>query len=397
MEYAFRNKTAIVGVGISEVGRTLPYGAGAMAVDAIRAAVADAGLQVSDIDGMATFAGGIEYANESPEVDGITKASVYYCVSALGIPSLNWVAEVRGGGPALGPLSAALDAVYTGKANYAVFYRCFCRPKGRPFGIRQELAARGSEQFLLPYGYGNMLQFAAAQLNRLTYDFGLTKEHLAEYVIHCRQQAMLNEHAVVKQPLSMDEYMSSHSIVTPISKYDCDVPLDGAIAFVVTAADRAKDLKQKPVYVSAIKNAAGPDPEWGFHSVPAYAEMASYFAGKDIWQHAGFDAKEAGFAQLYDGFSFFPFVWAAHLGLCKPGEMAEFVVEACRQGKAAKVPVTTNGGCLCEGRLHGMGHIAESVLQLQGRAQERQLPGVQTGVAAIGGFTKCGVIALQNG
>lgn len=396
MGHEFRNKTAIVGLGMSEISRSSSCGAGAMVADAIRSAVADAGLKISDIDGMATYAGGFEYGHISQAIDGIDTSSTLYTVGILGMKSLNWVAEVLGGGPALSPLSAALHAVYTGQCKYAIVYRCLYRPKGRLFGIREEQMARGNEQFLLPYGYGNMIQFAASALNRYFYDYGLKKEHLGEYVIHSRKQAMLNEHAIVKKEISMEEYLSSPYLVEPISKLDCDVPLDGALAVVVTTADRARYLKQKPVFVSAIQNAVGPEPSWGFYSIPEYNEMSSYFACKDLWKNAGFGKEDLGFVQLYDGFSFLPFLWAAHLGLCKPDEMGDYLVEACRQGKKAEIPVTTNGGCLCEGRLHGMGHLMESVLQLQGRAEHRQLHNVHTGVAAIGGFHSCGVIALQN-
>jgi acetyl-CoA acetyltransferase len=394
MSYEFRNKTAIVGVGVSEVSRTVADGAGAMAIDAVRAAVRDAGLSMSDIDGLTTYAGGFEYGHGAG-VDGIEMASVNYMVGALGFESLNWFSETKGGGPALAPLAAALDAVNSGKAKYVVVYRVFSRPKGRQFGVRTENVSRGVEQFLLPYGYGNMLQFAGAICNRVMHDYGLTKQQMGEYVLHSHRQAMLNEHAIIKQEISLEEYLSAPTIVDPLSKLDCDVPVDGALAMVVTTAERAKDLKQKPVYVSAIQNKIGPDPEWGFYTVPEYDQMASNIAIKGFWQNAGFSANEMDFVQLYDGFIYHPFIWTAQLGLCKPNEMGDYLAEAARKGKEAEIPITTNGGCLCEGRFHGVGHVIESVLQLQGRAEQRQLSNVETGVIAVGGFNSCGILGLQ--
>jgi acetyl-CoA acetyltransferase len=391
----FRNKTAIVGVGMSQIGRSLSYGAGAMAVDAVRAAVEDAGLKMSDIDGLTTYAGGYELGHQA-ERDGMDKASIDYMIGALGIDSLEWFSETKGGGPALAPLSAALYAVYAGQAKYAVVYRAFYRPKGRQFGIRNDQEAYGVDQFLLPYGYGNMLQFGSAMFNRFMYNTGVTKEHLGEYVLHCHRQAMLNEHAYIKNELLMDEYLNAPYYVDPLSKLDCDIPLDGAMAMVVTTADRAKDLRQKPVYVSGVKNALGPNASWSFFTSPEHTQFGSYYAGKDIWKRAGFTKNELGFVQLYDGFSVFPFIWAAHLELCKPSEVGDYIAEASRKGKEAEIPITTMGGALCEGRFHGMGHILESVWQLQGRAEQRQLKNVETGIAAVGGFNSCGVIALQS-
>lgn len=395
MHNSFRNKTAIVGIGISEVSRSADSVAGSLAVDAIQAAVNDAGLRLNDIDGMVTYAGGFEYGH-SASLDGIDRVSVDYAVEQLGIKSLNWFAEVKGGGPALSPLSAAVNAVYSGQCKYAVFFRSFYRPKGRRFGVRAENTASGIEQFLLPYGYGNMLQFAASRLTKFMHEFGLKKEQLGEYVLHCHRQAMLNPNAAVQQEITMDEYLDSPYYVEPISRLDADVPVDAALAFIVTTDDRSKDLKQKPVYVSAINNRLGSDPYYGFYAPPEFDEMPNHYVAKDIWERAGFGKDELGFVQYYDGFSYDPFIWAAHLGLCKPEDMGDYIVEAVRKGKEADVPITTMGGCLCEGRLHGMGHLYEAVLQLQGRADQRQLNDVQTGVIAVGGFNSTGVIALRS-
>lgn len=389
MNRAFRNKTAIVGIGMSEIGKSLPCGSGALTVDAIRAAVADAGLQVNDIDGLATYATGTG-------VDGIERASVEYTTEALGLHSLQWFSEVRGGGPILSPLAAALDAVHSGKANYAVVYKCMYRPKGKPTGAAPLAAAKGLEQFAAPYGYGNILQLASMQVTRWMNRYGLTKEHIGELVLHSHRQAMLNDHAVIKQELTMEDYLAAPYYAEPISKLDCDVPLDGATAFLVTTAERARQLRQQPVYVSAIHNAIGSNPSWGFYAVPEFDQMASYVCCKNIWDSAGIQKEDVNFVQLYDGFSYFPFLLASHLGLCKPEEMGDYIAEACRKGKEAPVAVTTAGGSLCEGRLHGGGHLYEAVLQLRGRAAIRQLPQAKAGIATAGGFNSCGVVVLRN-
>ena len=171
------------------------------------------------------------------------------------------------------------------------------------------------------------------------------------------------------------------------------MPVDAAGAVVVTTAERARDLRRPPVFVSAATTGQGPRPDYVFwHD---YTVMASRWAADGLWEMAGLGPQEMDFAQIYDGFAPFIFSWLEDLGFADRSNVGEFVGSgALRLG--GSLPTNTFGGNLSEGRFHGMGHLIEAVRQLRGDAGARQVPNARVGVVASGGLTMAGALVLHN-
>ena len=182
------------------------------------------------------------------------------------------------------------------------------------------------------------------------------------------------------QPITVDDYMNARVIADPISILDCDIPVDGVAAFVFTSAERARDLPHPPVYVrgfgqgSPITLTSGT--VWTLDEMVEGGRVAS----ERLWESSGLGVTDIDLPQLYDGFSPFIYLWLESLGFCPQGEAHNFVQDgAIRTGSG--LPIVSGGGALGNGRLHGIPQMLECYLQLSGRAGERQLPGMEVGLA----------------
>ena len=358
MDPSLRNKTAIVGVGYTAMerksGRSLPD----VAMEAAKNAIADAGLTPADIDG---YAGTPKAPNASAlHWDGVDEISERYMASALGL-NLRWASDFNRGvvGDAV---AAAIQSLVTGTANYVVCLRAMYERPGVRYAASESSASGGPEQFTAPYGVG--IGAMAMWLQRYMHDYGATREELFDVVSALRGHAQLNPYAYWRgKPLTLDDYLSSRWVYEPMCLYDYDIPVTGAGAVVLTTADRAKDLPHRPAYVS------------GFVSTRERGD--AIFEASDI----GREAVQA--AQLYDGFSPVVWKWLEELGFADRGEAHEFTRDG-RIAHGGALPVTTFGGSQGEGRLHGMGHVREGAMQVMGRADERQVPGLENCLVALG-------------
>jgi acetyl-CoA acetyltransferase len=386
----------ITGVGMSTICRRTGIAGIDLTAAAARAAIADAGLRPADIDGIASM-------GDTP---------VGEAARALGIDPA-W----RGGGfdtgGLLSPLMSAFIAVGTGQARHVVVYRTVqmmggsilpqpgtarastARP-GAPADPGERPAPPTAPDWMSPlltmhaYSAANWL---AMHCRRHMHLYGTTKEQLGWLAVNSRRNAALNPAAAYQEPMTLDDYLAARLISDPLSLLDCDVPVDGSIAMVVSAADRAGDGPNRPVRVEAIGGSQG---KGGWDQRPDYPKMASTDAAAQMWSRTSLTPRDVDVAELYDGFTFLTFAWLEALGLCGDGEAGPFVEGGKRIALDGELPLNTYGGQLSAGRMHGYWVVHEAVLQLRGAAGARQVPGAEVAVVSAGGGPIAGCILLTS-
>ena len=378
----FEHRAVISGVGQSAIGRQIDRSGFQLTIDAIVAAVADAGLRLDDIDGLAMFPGGGQ-AN----LPGYANGNLYEVQDALRITTSWRQGQVEGMSlPFYGPA----QAVASGQAHHAVIWRTVkegsaARNAGRrpAYGsIHPE--AEGPLAWLLPVGALSPVCQVAPFATRYMHDFGVTREQLGWIPVTQRAYAALNPDAVYRTPLSLDDYLASRMISTPMCLYDCDVPADGATAIVVSSIDAAADLRA-PVRIEAMAGVIDQRPSWD-----QWADMSrvGYATAEAMWKRTQLGPADVDVAQLYDGVTIEVVWWLEAMGFCGPGEAGAYVEGGKRIGPGGELPVNTWGGQLSGGRLHaGFGHTVEAVRQLRGEAGDRQVADAQVAALTnVGGF-----------
>lgn len=368
---------------------------GVLAAEACRAAIADAGLDVSQIDGVACVPEQ-HLIVDRPTYDGTDFVTCQSVIRSLGI-NARWGENVNG---MVGrSLVAALAAVQAGLCNYAVVFRAMHNPSG-PYGLTSIQSAHGPLQFEMPYGVYPPNIFAQLwHRYQHIYSSG-SREQMATFAIQMRQNGLLWEHSYWAQynpkPLTVDEYLTARMVSTPLSIFDCDIPVQGCGAFVVTTADRAADLPHNPAYVRGIAASTFSRPD-GILSFTLEHEMAcgSRLAA-DLWRDSHLRAQDVSLANLYDGFSIIALLWLEAMSLCGKGESFEFIQDG-RIGLDGALPLNPSGGNLGVGRLHGVTHMLDSVLQVMGRAGPRQVPNVDLALTTIGPLSRATAILLGSG
>ncbi|MGH7916131.1 MAG: thiolase C-terminal domain-containing protein [Candidatus Binataceae bacterium] len=376
-----RGKTAIVGIGYSEITRRPQKPLGLLAVDASRAAMADAELAPDLIDGLATYP-------ESPFAgagnrDGEDVVSVAYIINHLPLAAdLKWYAQIETGMIA-SPIIEAVNALIAGACHYVLVWRALHRPRRRAGGAGGAARASGGAQFVAPYGCNSIVQWHALAWQRYMHRYGANREALAALALNSRRNANLNPRAFFyREPMTHADYFNSRWIAEPLCLYDCDVPVDGAVALIITTADRARDLARPPAYIAGYGQNTSSRRTLLHYALDDYMVCGSSLAQK-LWSSAGLSPTDMDAAELYDGFNPSTLYWLEAAGFCPQGEGGAFV----RSGAIAldgELPLNTFGGSLSEGRLHGMGHVAEAVYQVTGRAGEHQIQGAEA-VCAIDG------------
>jgi acetyl-CoA acetyltransferase len=373
---------AICGVGYSEIGRALDRTVGSMTLEACRAALDDAGLKPKDVDGMATYPAGID------------SVASFYASEGLGVPRLNWFEDLAGWMPAaVTPVIAASDAVARGLCDVALAFRSVKRHRGRPPGIGFTARVPGDMQFRAPFGDPMTSQWLAMWARRHMHEFGTTEQQLGTIGVTFRAHASKNPHAPLRDPITLDDYFASRIVTTPFRLLDCDFPVDGAGAVVITTLERARDLAKPAVRVLAGEFASGPRPDWDQWEDLTY--MASKYCAENLWRRSGVQPDEVDVAEVYDGFSWLALCWLEDLGFCKKGEGGPFIEEG-NIALGARLPTNTHGGSLSAGRLHAITHVVECVQQLRGECGDRQVQGARTGVVTAGGGTMAGALLFAS-
>ncbi|MFE3650955.1 lipid-transfer protein [Streptomyces sp. NPDC059152] len=346
-------RAAVVGIGATEFSKDSGRSELKLAVEAVHAALTDAGLTPADVDGLVTFT-----MDTNPEIT---------VAQAAGIGELTFFSRVHyGGGAACATVQQAALAVATGLADVVVCYRAFNERSGRRFGAgvqQREPSAEGTALgWNLPFGLLTPASWVAMAAQRYLHTYGLTPDAFGHVAVTDRRHAARNPAAYFHgRPITLADHAASRWIVEPLRLLDCCQETDGAQALVVTSAERARDLPHPPAVITAAAQGAG----------RAQEQMTSFYrddltglpemnvVARQLWRTAGLTPAEIDVAILYDHFTPFVLMQLEEFGFCGRGEAADFVA-------ADALPLNTHGGQLGEAYLHGMNGIAEGVRQLRG-------------------------------
>jgi acetyl-CoA acetyltransferase len=379
----------ITGIGMSEVGVRLTRSALGLTVDAVREAIADAGLTLDQIDGVSTYPGKMQ------AFLGFSPVSTDDVIEVLGLKT-RWHAGTGEATAQLGAITDAASAVKAGQARHVIAFRtvyeaaALARPDEYP-PMQRRTDVTGGSQWVSPFGAFSAACWTAQFATRHMKRYGLTREQLAQVAINDHRNAVLNPRAIVRAPLTMDTYMSARMITTPFCLYDCDRFTDASTVVIVSAGDALDEVKSQPVRIAA---SAGSLERYSWDQ----AEWASaYPTGRDLWKNTDYSAKDVDTVQFYDGFAFQPITWLEGLGFCEVGEGGRFIEGGTRIARDGELPMNTGGGQLGWGRLHGFGFAYESVVQLRGQGGARQIPGdPQVAVATSGGGPMAAALLLAK-
>ena len=396
---SYFEKDAIVsGLGISRIGRKTGIPGLELTMEAVREAIADAGLTPDDIDGFSTF--GDTLPSEVVDALGNQATDVGIGFGTAGV---------------LTPFMSAIAAVAEKRARHVLVYRTVQMLGGAMTGSTAspllapladpplEPRLPGTRRKLKPFEDINALlaahaysaaNWVAMHCRRHMELYGTTREQLGWLAINSRRNAGLNPRAAFRDPMTMDDYLTSRPISTPLGLFDCDVPIDGAIALVVSHADYAADCPNPAVRIEAIGGAYGSD---GWFHRDDFPKMASSEAAAEMWSRTDLTPSDVDVAEIYDGFTFLTFAWLEALGFCGDGEAGPFVEGATRIALDGELPLNTYGGQLSAGRMHGYWLVHEACLQLRGQAGDRQLAQrPEVAVAAAGGGPIAGCMVLTR-
>ena len=386
-------RSVISGIGQSDVGRRLNRDALDLTIDAALAAIADAGLHPADIDGLASYPGGVS------GFAGFSGPGTPTVQDALRL-SLNWHGGGAEGPAQLQAIVNAVMAVSSGLARHVLVYRTVTEATAQGAAPRAGIgvgttAVGGTHQWLLPFRSYSAANWLAMYAQRHFHEFGTTRAQLAQIALNARGNAARNPNAVYREPLSMEDYMAARMISTPFCLYDCDVPVDGSTALVVSVAEHATAVDHPVARVEAVGTALRGRPSWDQWA--DMTTMPAHDAAKHLWSRTDLRPADVNVAELYDGFSFLAMVWLEALGFCGHGESGAFIDGGKRIALDGELPLNTNGGQLSAGRLHGFGFAHEAVVQLRGEGGERQVPGgPEVAVVANGGGPLAGCMLLTR-
>jgi acetyl-CoA acetyltransferase len=251
----------------------------------------------------------------------------------------------------------------------------------------------GDLQSLLTYHAYSAANWLAMHARRHMYLYGTTKQQLGWLAINSRRNAALNDRAAYRDPITMADYLDARPVSDPFGLLDCDVPVDGSIAVVVSSADYAPDTPNPPVRVQAMGGSEG---EGGWANRRDYPKMASIDAARELWSKTDLKPSDVDVVELYDGFTFLTFAWLEALRFCADGESGPFVEGGERIALTGELPVNTYGGQLSAGRMHGYWVLHEACLQLRGQAGDRQVDGAEVATISIGGGPIAGCVLLTS-
>jgi len=366
---SLKNKVAIVGVGESDIGKVPGMSGLGLNTQASKRALDDAGLNVRDIDGLLTA-----YSFTEP----YTMLGSSLC-EYMGLRPRLCASIVAGGSSPGLMLRHAAQAIACGTADTVLV----CAGENRATGLGRDaaiaaLTAVGHPQFEQPYG-GSIPGFYAMVANRHMHEYGTTREQLASVAVNTRAHAMLHPRAQMKAPLTMDQVLAAKPIADPLGMLDCCLISDAAGAFVVTSAERARDLRMKPIYLLGIGEKHTHE---HIMCAPSLTQFGAVESSRAAYQMAGVQPSDIDIAELYDCFTIVPIIELEELGLCEPGRGGAFF-ERGQARIGGKLPVNTHGGMLSHahaGAAGGLFGIVEAVRQLRGDQGERQVHGAKLAI-----------------
>jgi acetyl-CoA acetyltransferase len=363
-------RATIVGIGQTEFAKSIDRSELALACDAVLSACEDSGLAATDLDGATRY-----------DVEQVTDWDLFY---ALGIPHSNFFAGTPSGGGGVANLVVlAALAVETGMAKHVVAFRSRKRGRSSAFGSGPNEGGRpwakagnrpgATRQWHHVFGLASPAQEMAIIARRHMHVYGTKAEHFGMQAVAQRQHAATNPAAIMRQPITLDDWWQARMIADPIRLVDCSLENDGAVALIVTTAERARDLRQPPVFVQG-----GAE---GEH--PIHVELAVYFAetgdfsgkvtggrsiGRRLFQSAGLAPDDVDVAMIFDHFTMAVPLTLEQYGFCGEGEGGPFIESGATRWPGGRLPVNTHGGSNGEAFIHGVNHLAEAVRQVRGTA-----------------------------
>lgn len=375
-----RDQVAVVGVGTTEYGRNLDRSTLSLGLEAAMKAIEDAGIDKQQVDGIC--GGGLRTT--------FTRDANYLSIQeALGIKETNWVLQSW--------LGAAFvfgaEAVFSGTCDFALVVQAYQRDGGMSKSAKNDALRARSTSFGMRGGWGEYLWRAesyAAWAGRYMHDYSAPREVFGLLAVNNRTNASRNEGAGLRTPITMDDYLSARMIREPLGMLDFDYPIDCAEAVLLTTAEKAKDLKQKPVYVDSITFG---QPEKGAdrYENGNWAEVAPWIAMRKLWSKSDFTVADMDLFYPYDGFSPIAINFTEAAGFCGEGEAWNLFQDSWLKGEKrlklnGKTYMHTGGGSLSHGRAGGFNYYTEAVRQLRGDAGAHQIQGVKTALFGIGSF-----------
>jgi acetyl-CoA acetyltransferase len=356
-------RAAIAGIGATEFSKNSGRSEWRLAVECIQAALDDAGLDRSEVDGLATLT-----METNPEI---------YVAQAMGLGDLTFFSRIHyGGGGTCGVVQQAALAVAAGVADVVVCYRAFNERSGMRFGsgIMSDTQAPTTESlrysWLAPYGLRTPASWIALFAQSYLHKYGASTESFGQVAVASRKHAANNPHAYFHgRPITLEDHQASRWIAEPLRLLDCCQETDGGQALVVTSVERARTLRHPAAVIRAAAQGSAPQqhPMTSYYrdDLSGIPEMGVVAA--QLWRTSGLSPADIDAAILYDHFTPFVLVQLEELGFCGRGEAPGFVKDGNIELGGA-LPVNTNGGQLGEGYLHGMNGVAEAVRQLRGTA-----------------------------
>lgn len=360
---------AIAGIGRTAYSKRSGRTTRAMAVEACRGALADAGLDIADVDGMCTYA-----VNDSAHPMAVAWA--------LGRDELSWANSMFGGGNLVADqIATAAAVVEAGLCRAVLVYRSLNGRSGHRFGtVEGPMQVDGEFQFDAPSGFLVPPQWFAMWARRHSHVYGSTSEDLGHIAITERNHAGPNPHAVRREPLTMDAYLAGRWVAEPFRVHDCTSEVDGAVAILIAGEDVARDCAPPPVWLVGSANSQSGA---GFSGWDDPTEMYSRSVGPTLWARTGLGPADMDVACMYDCFTYTVMATMEGFGFCDKGQVGKFFAEG-RATYGGDVVVNPHGGLLSEGYIHGLNHHYETALQLRGAAGDRQVAGARLALVTAG-------------
>jgi acetyl-CoA acetyltransferase len=387
-------RAVISGIGQSAIGRRLGRDGLDLTVEAALAAIADAGLTPADIDGLAAYPGGV-----MGDSGGFAGPGTPTVQDALRL-SLDWHRAGLEGPAQLSAVVDAVIAVAAGLARHVLVYRTVTESTAQGLGGRAGIGVGtsgvgGTMQWSLPFRASSAANWLALNAQRHFHEFGTTREQMAQIALNARRNACRNPQAIFRQPMTIDDYFAARMISTPFCLYDCDIPVDGSTAVIVSSVEHATAVDHPVARVEAVGTALRGRPSWD--QWDDMTSMPARDAAAHLWSRTDLRPGDVDVAELYDGFSWLAMAWLEALGFCAHGESGPFIEGGERIALDGDVPLNTHGGQLSAGRLHGFGFVHEAVVQLRGEGGDRQVPKrAEVAVVANGGGPVAGCMLLTR-
>ncbi len=383
MTNTLRDKGCITGIGETAYTKGSGKSVAALQMEASLNAIADAGITPKDIDGVIPYMSGACVAEDF--------------ITNFGIEDLRFSAVTpMGGASCVAAIQAAIGAVAAGLANHVLV------PIGRNGYSGERIGSRVQEmqqfrvigEFEMPSGSMAPAQLYSQMARRHMELYGTTSRQFAEVAVTTRKHAQLNDNAIMDQPMTVEDHQNSRMIADPFRLFDCCLESDGGAALVVSGADRAKDMRQKPIHVMGVAE-GHPDSPSTITQRPDITTLGLAKAAPRAFEMAGIERGDIDVAEIYDCFTYTVIAEIEDLGFCKKGEGGDYVMDG-HLGLDGDLPTNTHGGLLSQAHIVGMNHVTELVKQLRGTAGKAQVKDAEVGLVTGYGDMGDGSLAIMR-